>query len=235
MSPLLLLLLVLLLLPPSNTFTPSPKPTPPRSLASTSPSPDIQKTLSNLYTTSLNIKCPFFRRRAHDLLDSTTLTLKFLASRHRSIFPDFVYLVAPGSEASSIPKVKNLSILEIKSLIEHDWSQNYYVTGLLSTQIYRDDTLFTSPDPDMPVRGLRKYISASRNLFTPTSTCTLLKIEIKGDNIEVDWRLEGVLRVPWRPKVWGYEGRTVYRRDEEGLIFEHRCVLGFGGGFFLLF
>lgn len=29
------------------------------------------------------------------------------------------------------------------------------------------------------------------------------------------------MRVPWRPKVWGYEGRTVYRRDEEGLIFEH--------------
>ena len=33
----------------------------------------------------------------------------------------------------------------------------YYVTGKLSAAIYSDDCIFDSPDPDMPVRSLRRF------------------------------------------------------------------------------
>jgi len=61
--------------------------------------------------------------------------------------------------------------------------KGYYITGRLNTAIYRDDCLFDGPDPDMPVRGLRKYLNAASQLFdTKTSTAELLSLEIINDN-----------------------------------------------------
>eukprot|EP00553_Chaetoceros_curvisetus_P012469 CAMPEP_0204638998 /NCGR_PEP_ID=MMETSP0717-20131115/41355_1 /ASSEMBLY_ACC=CAM_ASM_000666 /TAXON_ID=230516 /ORGANISM="Chaetoceros curvisetus" /LENGTH=148 /DNA_ID=CAMNT_0051658937 /DNA_START=276 /DNA_END=722 /DNA_ORIENTATION=- len=97
----------------------------------------------------------------------------------------------------------------------------------------------------MPVRGLRKYLSAASNLFDAKhSTATLLSIDIEqegritqelqrdqdkdpvrgfgaGGIIKVTWNIEGVLMLPWRPKVKPWTGWTKYHLDEEGLIEFH--------------
>jgi hypothetical protein len=75
-----------------------------------------------------------------------------------------------------------LSIENLLSIIVDDWKvtnhKGYYVTGKLSTCIYQDDTIFDGPDPDMPVRGLYKYINAASQLFDTKHTyCELLSIK----------------------------------------------------------
>lgn len=61
--------------------------------------------------------------------------------------------------------------------------KGYYITGRLNSTIYRDDCWFHGPDPDMPVKGLRKYLNAASQLFdTKTSTAELLSLDVMEDN-----------------------------------------------------
>mmetsp|Transcript_11015 Transcript_11015/g.17312 ORF Transcript_11015/g.17312 Transcript_11015/m.17312 type:complete len:163 (+) Transcript_11015:919-1407(+) len=109
-------------------------------------------------------------------------------------------------------------------LIEADYvERQYYVTGRLTKQIYADDCFFDAPDPDMPVTGLTKYVDAISNLFErKSSQVQLLCIETIDDKtILARWRLEGTLKLPWRPKVKPYTGVTVYHLNEQGLVQRH--------------
>jgi len=101
--------------------------------------------------------------------------------------------------------------------------RQYYVTGRLTKQIYADDCFFDAPDPDMPVTGLTKYVDAISNLFErKSSQVQLLCIETIDDKtILARWRLEGTLKLPWRPKVKPYTGVTVYHLNEQGLVQRH--------------
>jgi hypothetical protein len=162
-------------------------------------------------------------------------------------------------------------------IIENDWrpstSKGYYLTGKLTQSIYRDDCLFDGPDPDMPVRGLHKYLNAASQLFeTKSSTAELLGISIihaSNDDVEneallqsdrrtsvskmptikekiesvfrgsvlsssssnnncdagfvivAEWRLSGVLHLPWHPKLPTWTGRTIYHFDSNHLVKRH--------------
>jgi hypothetical protein len=152
-------------------------------------------------------------------------------------------------------KHRNLPLETIKDVIIQDWSthndKGYYVTGKLNSTIYRDDCLFDGPDPDMPVKGLRKYLGAASHLFDASkSFATLMDVNIvqmemvSHDNdfddcydnnhndyknkkrtkqaIEVKWRIEGVLMLPWRPKVKPWSGWTRYHLDADNLIEYHQ-------------
>lgn len=124
--------------------------------------------------------------------------------------------------------------------------RGYYITGKLNSTIYTDDCLFDGPDPDMPVRGLRKYLSAASHLFdAKQSSAELLSLELVqneegkghghddnfsdgevtggsgGGKIVARWRIEGVLMLPWRPAVKPWTGKTTYHLNEEGLIHFH--------------
>jgi len=217
---------------------------------------DFYANLDNLYDQSNGIKCPFFRRRAADLIDNAAMIAQFLLIRHKSLPgisdlfldnpPEEMELSAPGCKPlgrhikvhpdGTADKTRNLSITDITQRIHNDWiggvagvDKGYYITGKLDSTIYRDDCLFDGPDPDMPVRGLRKYLSAASHLFDPReSDAQLLSIihnENDGDKgyemIEVTWRLGGVIMLPWHPKVEAWTGRTKYHLDEEGLIYLH--------------
>ena len=111
--------------------------------------------------------------------------------------------------------------------IRKDWRQDtnkgYYINGKLNTTIYRDDCVFDGPDPDMPVRGLRKYLNAAANLFDhSSSTAKLLSLQIVDEQtIEARWELEGVLHLPWHPKLPVWTGKTTYHLDNEGLVQLH--------------
>jgi hypothetical protein len=121
--------------------------------------------------------------------------------------------------------------------LRHNWrtedtDKGYYITGRLNTTMYRDDCLFDWPDPDMLVRGLRKYLNAASHLFDhATSSAKLLSLGTKriADNNDDDddatsmivvarWKLQGVLHLPWHPKLPIWTGSTTYHFDEDGLI-----------------
>jgi len=188
------------------------------------------------YDKSLNVKCPFFRRRMTDFLDGADMVMRFLIIRHKSL-----PLIGPPpgcrSNASSGEKLKHQSLETLMELIRADWQstsntfasphKGYYITGKLNTAIYRDDCWFDGPDPDMPVRGVRKYLNAAGQLFDKsTSTAELLTIEIqhsqtKQPTIVAKWKLKGVLQLPWHPSVPTWTGTTIYHLDEDRLVHKH--------------
>lgn len=202
--------------------------------------------LDRLYNRALSIRCPFWKRRASDALDAMDQIMRFVVIRHKSI-----PLISPpaGWKLDSLAKNKHLSTLELWNVIYHDWQvdtqRGYYITGRLNTTVYRDDCLFDGPDPDMPVRGLRKYLNAASQLFDPTkSRAELLSLQIvvnnqgnthpachnfhnilvdanSNDSIKATWRMRGVLRLPWKPTLPEWTGTTTYHRDGEGLIYQH--------------
>ena len=184
--------------------------------------------LKTSYQKALRIKCPFLRRRASDALDGLEMILRFLIVRHKSLD-----LLGPpvgwrceGQEGAE--KEMFLPTYEVMDRIRADWKPNnhkgYYITGRLSTELYRDDCFFDGPDPDMPVRGLRKYLNAASQLFeTKSSVAELLQLEhdVETDLITATWKIKGVLHLPWRPTVPEWTGTTTYHRDENGLIYKH--------------
>ena len=203
------------------------------------PSPtDPQTTLTNLYTKASTVRCPFFRRRLQDGVDASALLLRFLVARHRTLFPAWAMemtLTPPGSMplhrgATSQEKLVGLSSSDLAAYISMDWDNSYYITGHLSPQVYSDSCLFTSPDPDMPVRGLSKYVAASSHLFDPScSVAEARDVSVDGEgNVRVEWTLEGRLMLPWRPEIPCIDGVTTYIRGEGGLVVEHREIWGKG-------
>jgi len=178
---------------------------------------------------------------------------------------------ATASTATTEPiKTMDLSPQTLLDIIRNDWkpttSKGYYLTGKLSQSIYRDDCFFEGPDPDMPVRGLHKYLNAASQLFeTKSSTAELLDISIIKNNkvveedevvrenqvtttflqtirdritssssstgldddddvlfvIVAEWKLSGVLHLPWHPKLPTWTGRTIYHFDSNHLVKRH--------------
>ena len=205
--------------------------------------------LDSMYThASSTIKCPFWRRRAADVIDNVVMVLRFLVVRHKTLLGDIPLfeLQAPGCKAvgghvtlhsdGSVMKHYNMSLETLSQIIKEDWSipnnKGYYITGRLNSTVYKDDCLFDGPDPDMPVRGLRKYLAAATHLFDSSqSSAELLSLDVipgsedqgKFGNgvIIAKWKIEGVLMLPWRPKVHPWTGHTKYHIDEDGLIALH--------------
>ena len=135
----------------------------------------------------------------------------------------------------TVCKNRNLPLFTIAQTIERDWlcgpqqAKGYYLTGRLNSTIYRDDCLFNGPDPDMPVKGLRKYLSAVSHLFERESSFAQL-LDLRAEEgggrlgrgaVVVRWRLGGTLMLPWRPAVWPWTKTTTYHLDEEGLVYLH--------------
>ena len=183
--------------------------------------------LETSYRKALRLKCPFLRRRASDSLDALEQVLRFIIIRHKSLD-----LIGPPvgwrCEGDLCDKERHLSTAQVMARIQADWRpdnhKGYYITGRLSTALYRDDCFFDGPDPDMPVKGLRKYLNAASQLFeTKSSVAELLHMEHdpETDLITAKWRMKGVLRLPWRPALPEWTGTTTYHRDEEGLIYRH--------------
>jgi hypothetical protein len=178
------------------------------------------------YSKSLRIKCPFFKRRTADLLDGVDMVMRFVVIRHKSLD---VIGPPPGCRSTTMSrnKHKGLDTTQISTIIQQDWRQDtdkgYYITGRLNTTIYRDDCLFDGPDPDMPVKGLRKYLNAISHLFDhATSTAELQDLVVVDDTtIQARWKIQGVLHLPWHPKLPEWTGTTTYHLDQQGLVYLH--------------
>lgn len=176
------------------------------------------------YQKALNLKCPFWRRRTADTLESLDMIFRFLVARHKTILP------LGWRQTTDEAKQINLPIDQIAAIIEKDWktdnNKGYYITGKLTEAIYRDDCWFEGPDPDMPIRGLAKYLAAASHLFDPRSSeARLFGLEVSDLGHEkvivATWQLDAVLRLPWKPRLPQLTGKTIYHMDGQGLIMQH--------------
>jgi hypothetical protein len=179
--------------------------------------------IEKAYRNALSLRCPFFRRRATDILEFTDSIMRHLLGKRIALLGPAIALrgIENGGE-----KRLGLSLKEIAEIIRKDWREEnykgYYVTGRLTANIYRDDCLFDGPDPDMPVRGVRKYVNAASQLFEYKSTTSeLLSLQIHTDTAIAKWRFNGTMRLPWKPKLPQFTGTTIYYIDSSGLIYKH--------------
>ncbi|KAL3932812.1 MAG: hypothetical protein SGBAC_010677 [Bacillariaceae sp.] len=127
-------------------------------------------------------------------------------------------------------KSLNLPLEELASRLARDLtvgangSGGYFLTGDLSTDIFKDDCVFA--DPTNNVASLSRYQNALRILFDPASSEIQLlspQLTIHADTqpktISGRIRSRGYIQLPWRPYVSAYESDIVYTIDDEtGLI-----------------
>eukprot|EP00980_Cylindrotheca_fusiformis_P028034 scaffold22577_cov122-Cylindrotheca_fusiformis.AAC.13 len=137
-------------------------------------------------------------------------------------YSDTKRVLAPNGSTSSISACRE----QPKDARSKDWDvesgKGYYITGKLTTAIYRDDCLFDGDDPDQPIKGVRKYIGVAARLFDyKTSNCTLKSLDIVEDALVANWKLEATLRLPWKPRLPTMHGSTRYSFDDDGLIARH--------------
>jgi len=120
-----------------------------------------------------SIRCPFFKRRATDVLEAALAMGRFILARHKSLLS-----LAPRSKGGD--KITGLTAEALLDRIRSDFEdRSYYVTGKMTREIYSDTCFFDAPDPDMPVSGLEKYIDAISNLFeTRNSKVDLLDLQV---------------------------------------------------------
>mmetsp|Transcript_5029 Transcript_5029/g.8756 ORF Transcript_5029/g.8756 Transcript_5029/m.8756 type:complete len:348 (+) Transcript_5029:3038-4081(+) len=165
------------------------------------------------------VRCPFFRRRFTDAIESAYTVLRWIGARHKRLAwnsPDFI--------EDTSTKQTGMDINQLMEIIRDDFvTRRYYITGQLTRSIYTDNCLFDGPDPDVPVRGLRKYVDATSHLFDRRqSRVDLLSISVQENNtIHAEWRLEAVLLLPWKPRVKAYTGTTTYTFNSDMLIESH--------------
>lgn len=147
-----------------------------------------------------------------------------------SFLRDYTKLAPLGakvtSSSSSDHKTLGLSLDELATRLTKDLTigstgqGGYFLTGDLSRDIFRDDTVFN--DPTNRVSSLSQYQQALRILFDPQhSTVELvnpLVVDESARTITGRIRSRGYLQLPWKPYVTAYESKIVYAVDDSGLI-----------------
>jgi hypothetical protein len=126
------------------------------------------------YATSQSVKCPFLRRRSGDMLDNVEWLLNQFVIRPECRQVKQAHRPAGTNKKQNTKKYRHLSMDRLRQYIYEDWvkadtgNKGYYITGKLTTGVYRDDCLFLGPDPDMPIHGTRKYVGVASHLFDYT-------------------------------------------------------------------
>ncbi|KAM1251010.1 hypothetical protein FF1_033550 [Malus domestica] len=113
---------------------------------------------------------------------------------------------------------------DVVTILQSDFENAYFVTGIFTSAIYTEDCVFE--DPTIRFQGKDLY---SRNLkllvpFFDSPSIGLEKIE-KGIDSEANfvlatWKLRTYLKLPWRPLIC-IDGSTVYDLDDKFKIVRH--------------
>lgn len=195
------------------THTPSPRPA------------AVITKISALNKRVQTIRCPFWRRRFTDSLETALQVMLWVTTtRHKSLPLPVSLPHLKENNARNKPKLTDLDLSTRLAIIRDDLVvRQYYVTGRLSMPLYADDCLFNSPDPDGRVRGTRKFCDATAGLFdAKLSRIDLIDIYATPDErVVAEWRLQGALMLPWRPCIKPFVGRTTYQFNEQGLVCSH--------------
>jgi hypothetical protein len=134
--------------------------------------------------------------------------------------------LAPLGTPMTTSKTAGLSLEDLKVRLERDLvvgtkgDGGYFITGDLSTDIFRDNCIFT--DPTNQVSSLSQYQKGVRLLFDPkTSVVELIEpltIDIERRCLSGTIRSRGMLQLPWHPFISAYESQIVYTIDDAGLV-----------------
>eukprot|EP00537_Pseudo-nitzschia_pungens_P003270 CAMPEP_0172360766 /NCGR_PEP_ID=MMETSP1060-20121228/4740_1 /TAXON_ID=37318 /ORGANISM="Pseudo-nitzschia pungens, Strain cf. cingulata" /LENGTH=543 /DNA_ID=CAMNT_0013082847 /DNA_START=162 /DNA_END=1796 /DNA_ORIENTATION=- len=109
--------------------------------------------------------------------------LRILSKAGGACSYSYSYFAKPTTTTTTTTTKSSDRVVAAAAAVTAD-EKGYYVTGRLSRHIYRDDCEFRSPDPDLPIRGLRKYVGVAPMLFsTKASHSKLLSLEeLKADD-----------------------------------------------------
>lgn len=116
-------------------------------------------------------------------------------------------------------KVKNLPLETLKDRVVAGVAKDqWFVTGCVDASLFSDDFRFV--DPSVDVQGVQQYAEGVARLFDgKNSQIDVVSASVIGTNqIEVVWRLEATMRLPFNPKIKPYLVTTTYTVDEDGLI-----------------
>ena len=115
---------------------------------------------SRLEGRAQQLKCPFFKRRFLDAAQAARESQAWLYARHKSLLGLDAFAAVPPPPAAGAA----LSRAETLAVVAADFDERqYYVTGFLSREIYDPRCFFDSPDPDMPVATLGRYVRSERD------------------------------------------------------------------------
>ena len=134
--------------------------------------------------------------------------------------------LAPLGSPETTLKSIGLSLDDLKIRLERDLvfgakgNGGYFITGDLSTDIFRDDCIFT--DPTNQVASLSQYQKGVRLLFDPkTSVVELIEpltIDTERRSLSGTIRSRGMLKLPWHPFITAYESKIIYTIDKDGIV-----------------
>ena len=132
---------------------------------------------------------------------------------------EWTLLWGGGSPEAAAPKQLRLPATEVAAQLERDLAKNKYIlTGQLTPSIFADDCRFV--DPNNAVDGLSRYQKALSLLFRPElSELSAVRVSVAGDKrIVADYVAEGVLKLPWRPRIAPWSGHIEWTLNAEGLV-----------------
>jgi len=117
-------------------------------------------------------------------------------------------------------KLTGISLEQLKEkIVDGVTSTNWFITGRVDYRLFSSN--FKFKDPSVKVSGIEEYAAGVFRLFNPESTMDIVSTKITGDReIEMVWRLEAVLNLPFSPKIKAYYVTTYFRTDDEGLVCE---------------
>lgn len=125
----------------------------------------------------------------------------------------------PPVLSNTTTKAKNLPLETLKDRVVQGVTEDqWFVTGCVDASLFSDSFRFV--DPSVDVRGVQQYAEGVARLFDgKNSRIDIVSAAVIGTNqIEIVWRLEATMRLPFKPKIKPYLVTTIYTVDEDSLI-----------------
>ena len=101
-----------------------------------------------------------------------------------------------------------------RGLREREW----FVTGRVLPELFADD--FKFEDPDVSLTGIQNYAEGVARLFGADARCEVIACAPRGDEIAVDWRLSGSVRVGPGATIKPYVVHTTFRVRDGLVVFQ---------------
>ena len=96
--------------------------------------------------------------------------------------------------------------------------REWFVTGRVLPELFADDFFFE--DPDVSLTGIRNYAEGVARLFGDDARCEVIFCAPRGEEIAVDWRLSGSVRVGPGANIKPYVVHTTFRVRDGLVVFQ---------------
>ena len=97
-------------------------------------------------------------------------------------------------------------------------ANEWFVTGRVLPELFADD--FKFEDPDVSLTGIQNYAEGVARLFGDDARCEVIACAPRGEDIAVDWRLSGSVRVGPGATIKPYVVHTTFRVADGLVVFQ---------------